>query len=385
MTTPQQTQQDPNAQNNNQGSPVPTKKKQPPARSLGTLAKRQEYEELLEGLKELEKPENYREKEKFYHRPEGDFPSEMDKLLIVLISHMKPKPEEDDATQVSTQSQQQTQGLGQGSGVNSSPMNIGGINIGSPIAPAIGALQNLFNPTQKQDKTWNEVMLHELKRTKDDVPAVALDCIDYLLSKGVNPNICTQAGMNAVLMSATLNNEEPLLRLLNNPYEERNAQWELINMKGNVNTYDVLGNDLLAYAVQTGAFYMADYLIDEMNFDINKKYFRMNNQTLLHVVSERFLYKVEASALQGMLYHFEKNSNEDKIIYLLEKGADASLVDMSGKVPEEYIPYKNEDLEAELGDISSAEEAAWDRCYNKLGEARKEIEAKKKSQRKLSF
>ena len=89
--------------------------------------------------------------------------------------------------------------------------------------------------------------------------------------------------------------------------------------------------------------------------------------------------------MQGFLYSYEENSNEGKIAFLLERGADPSLSDMNGRVPEECIPMKTPELEEELGKISEAEEACWDRCFNKIGEKRKEFELVKKASRKFNF
>ena len=348
--------------------PVKAKKKKPAANSLGTLAKRQEYAELLRELKNLEEPENIHVKNDFYKRKEGDFPSEMDKLFIALIANMAPKPEEED-----------TQNLGQGSGMGYQGGGFGSVNVGTPIAPSMGANQGMV------ENTWNEQNYEDLTISKDKIPVEGLMCIDFLLEKGINPNICTKAGINSMLIACTLNNEEPLLKILNNKYTEQDDNWETVSMKGKFNHDDVLGNDPLAYAVLTGSFYMAEYLMDNMECDINKKYFRMNNQTLLHIVAERFNYKTEANPLSGFMYHFEKNSNENKISFLLEKGSDPSIMDLDGKVPEEYVPFKSEDLAEELGEISEQEEAAWDRCFNKIGTKRKEFEASKKKNVRLSF
>lgn len=349
------------------------KKKKPAMNSLGSLAKNQDYATLMMELRELELPENADRREKFYERKEGDFPSEMDKLLIALISNMAPKPEPEEEIDTSN--------LGQGTGMNAAPTMIGGVPIMAPIAPAMGAMQNQMS----QKTTWNEVLFEDIKIEKDDIPLLGLECIDFLLEKGVNPNVCTMSGINAVMVASTLNNEEPLLRLINNPFKGMSEDWEQYEQKGNMGHSDVLGNDPLAYAVLTGAFYMADYLINEQGFDINKKYFRMQNQTLLHIVSERFNYKTEAHPLQGFLYSYEENSNEDKIVYLLERGADPSISDINGKVPEECIPFKTPELEEELGEISESEEKCWDRCFTILGTKRKEIEATKAKSRKYSF
>lgn len=353
---------------------APVKKKKSPAiNSLGHLAKKQDYETLMMELRNLELPENADQRAKFYDRKEGDFPSEMDKLLVALIANMAPKPEEET----------NTSNLGQGTGMNTSstPVMINGVPVGAPIAPAMGAMQGAVSTK----KTWNEVLFEDIEIKKDNIPLLGIECIEFMLEKGVNPNVCTMAGLNAVMMACTLNNEQPLLCLINNSFKGLTETWEEYNLKGNLNHEDVLGNDALAYAVLTGAFYMADYLMNEQGFNINKKYFRMQNQTLLHIVAERFNYKTEAHPLQGFLYSFEENSNENKIAFLLERGADASLSDMNGKVPEECIPMKTPELEEELGKITEEEEACWDRCFNKIGEKRKEFESVKKANRKFNF
>lgn len=377
MTTenkPEQTEAEAPSETAVQAVIAPVKKKKPAAiNSLGSLAKNQDYAGLLMELQELELPENYDRRTKFYERKEGDFPSEMDKLLIALIANMAPKPLIEDKPDTSN--------LGKGTGMNAAPIMVGGVPIMPPIAPTMGSMQN----ASPQKTTWNEVVFEDIKIEKDNIPLLGLECIDFLLEKGVNPNVCTMSGINAVMIACTLNNEEPLLKLINNPFKGLNDNWEEYELKGNMSHSDVLGNDALAYAVLTGAFYMADYLINEQGFNINQKYFRMQNQTLLHVVSERFNYKTEAHPLQGFLYSYEENSNENKIIYLLERGADPSIVDINGKVPEEYIPYKTPELEEELGEISQNEEKCWDRCFNILGTKRKELEAVKSKNRKYSF
>lgn len=347
-------------------TPEPKKKKAPVVNSLGNLAKRQDYDALLIELRELEKPEHADNREKFYKRKDGDLPSEMDKLLVALIANMAPKPEED-VSQWGPSS------------ASSTALNAGSMaTVGVPIAPPMGSMP-------KPKTTWNEVVFEDLVIAKDDIPLAGLECIDFLLEKGVNPNVCTMAGLNAVMMACTLNNEEPLLKLLNNPFKGLTDTWEEYDYKGKLNHADVLGNDALAYAVLTGNFYMADYLINELGFDINKKYFRMQSQTLLHIVSERFNYKTTAHPLKGFLYDFEENSNENKIAYLLERKADPSISDMNGRVPEECIPAVTEELKEELGEISTQESECWDRCFAKLGEKRKEFEAVKKEKRKYSF
>ena len=242
-----------------QAAIAPVKKKKAAINSLGHLAKKQEYAELMLELRNLELPENADNRAKFYERKEGDFPSEMDKLLVALIANMAPKPEEE----------VNTSHLGQGTGMNaSSPVMVNGVNVGVPIAPSMGSMQGAV-PTKQ---TWNEVLFENIEIKKDDIPLLGIECIEFLLEKGVNPNVCTMAGLNAVMMACTLNNEKPLLCLINNQFKGLTENWEEYNLKGKLAHEDVLGNDALAYAVLTGAFYMADYLISEQGFNITCRF-----------------------------------------------------------------------------------------------------------------
>lgn len=204
-----------------------------------------------------------------------------------------------------------------------------------------------------------------------ELPTKFMDCVFKLLKNGANPNAVVVNGITPLMAACTVNNREFAKALIENQYEYEDLETgESIRQCGNPNESDGRGQRPLLYAVMTGALDVMDYLVKELNDDIDRGYFFLKGKTVLHKICEEYSSEIsfESDGLEFSLGNEDKDYILDK---LFELGANPTLADDNDFLPEELIPVFESDLHE--GDYSKEDAERWDAAFKKVADYRREF------------
>lgn len=208
---------------------------------------------------------------------------------------------------------------------------------------------------------------------------------DKLMALGANPNATVYNGVSAMLIAATVNNPELLKRLIDNPFETMDLDnGKMLNQRGDINTADGRGQDLLFYAAMSNALDNMEFLVTELGLDMDKQYMFEHNKTLMHLLC---MHLNEIHTLTPKGYELELDvipHKEPAIRKLIEMGVNPTIEDDYENIPEMLVPSTN-DSPHNIEQIPEDTIKNWDKIYEDVGNYRKYYELNNKKQYKTTF
>lgn len=202
-------------------------------------------------------------------------------------------------------------------------------------------------------KTVKNPITDEREFTGEAYPK-AIEAFELLLKNGANPNAYMVNGENAFLIACQTNNIDILKVLIENKYTP-----------ADITRGDGQTKDGLFYATIGNADKSIEYLVNEQNFDLNKKHFMLLNQTPIFYAT-------------GL----GKEKSFDKLV---ELGADLTNKDMNGYLPYEcMLPAYDKDT-LEENEYSDEELEFWKNFYLKGKDITEKQSAEKIKTRQFKF